>query len=55
MGDRAIRARLSSINTEMEIMVLEIQTDTRKVDNRLHAHLLELLGVTDAGTLKDEW
>lgn len=36
-------------------MILEVQTDTRKIDDRLYAHLLELLRVTDAGTLQDEW
>lgn len=35
-------------------MVLEVQTDTRKVDNRLDTNGTQLLGVTDTRALKDE-
>lgn len=35
-------------------MVLEIQTDTRQVHNRLDTHSAQLLGVTNTGTLQDQ-
>jgi hypothetical protein len=36
-------------------VVLEVETDTRKIDKRLNASLAELLGVTDTRALQDEW
>jgi hypothetical protein len=35
-------------------MILEIETNTRKIDKRLDAGLAELLWVTDTRALKDE-
>ena len=47
--------RLSSVNTKGQVMVLEIETNTRKVDDGLDTNFLELLGITDTATLKDQW
>jgi len=46
---------LGTIGREREVVVLEVQTDARKVDDRLDARLLQLLGVTDTAALEDEW
>jgi hypothetical protein len=35
-------------------VVLEVETDAGKVDERLHTGFAELLWVTDAGALEDE-
>jgi hypothetical protein len=36
-------------------MILEVQTNTREVDERLDTGLAKLLWVTDTRALKDEW
>jgi len=36
-------------------MILEIQADTWKIDNRLDANLLQLLLVANTTSLKDQW
>lgn len=45
---------LGSVCCKREIVVLEVKTDTRKIDQRLYTSLAELLWVTDTGSLKDE-
>jgi hypothetical protein len=37
------------------LVVLEVETNTRQVHERLDAHLAELLWVTDTRALEDEW
>ena len=36
-------------------MVLEVETNARKLDLALDASLLQLLGITDTGALKNKW
>lgn len=36
-------------------MVLEVQADTWEVDDGLDASLLQLLGIADTRSLKDQW
>ena len=38
----------------MEVVVLEIKTDAREVDNGINTDLLQLLGVTDPGSLQHQ-
>lgn len=45
---------LSTEHGEGEVMVLEVETDTGKVDKRLDASAAELLWVTDTRALKDK-
>jgi hypothetical protein len=40
---------------ESQVVVLEVQTDTGKVDERLDTSLAQLLGVADTRALQDEW
>jgi len=47
--------RLGSVDRESQIMVLEIETNTRKVDNGLDTCSLQLLGVADTRALQDQW
>jgi len=47
--------RLGTEDRECQVMILEVQTDTREVDYRLDASLLQLLGVTDTTALEDQW
>ena len=37
------------------LVILEVETNTRKVDQGLHTSLSELLWVTNTGALKNEW
>lgn len=46
---------LSSVNTEGQVVVLEIEANTRKVNNGLDTNSLELSGITDTAALKDQW
>lgn len=46
---------LSTVCGKGQVVVLEVETDTRKIDKRLDASLAELLGVTDTRALQDEW
>jgi hypothetical protein len=45
---------LGSEHREGEIVILEVETNTGKVNKWLYAGLAELLGVTDTGSLKDK-
>jgi hypothetical protein len=47
--------RFSTENREREVMILEIETNTRQVHNSLNASLLQLLRVTDTRSLEDQW
>lgn len=47
--------RLGTVDRERQVMVLEVKTDTWEVDDGLDASLLELLGITDTRSLKDQW
>ncbi len=47
--------RLSTEDREGQVMILEVQTNARKVDDWLNAGLLQLLGVTDPTSLKNQW
>jgi hypothetical protein len=46
---------LGAVDCECQVVVLEVETDTRQVDERLHAGVAKLLRVTDTRALKDEW
>ena len=46
--------RLSTEDGESEVVILEVQSNARKVDDGFDACLLQLLGVTDAATLQDQ-
>lgn len=52
---KALRLRLGSIGGEREIVVLEIEADAWEFNLAFHAGFLELLGISDAGALQDEW
>jgi hypothetical protein len=39
----------------MKVVILKVETNTREVDNWLNADLLQLLWVTNAGSLQDQW
>lgn len=43
---KALGARLGTVYRESEIMVLEVETNTWKIDNGLDAGIFQLLGVT---------
>jgi hypothetical protein len=36
-------------------MILEVETNTRKIHERLDARSLQLSGITDTRALEDEW
>ena len=42
-------------NASKQCTYLEVETDTWQVHERLHTSLAELLGVTNTGSLEDEW
>lgn len=46
--------RLSAVGGEGQVMILEVETNTRKINKRLDASLAKLLWVTDTRALKDE-
>lgn len=46
---------LDSVCREGKIVVLEVQTDTWKIDERFNTSFAELLWVTNTRSLKDEW
>lgn len=46
--------RLGAIDGEREVVVLEVETNTRKVDKGLDASLAKLRWVTNTGSLEDE-
>ena len=52
---KALGSRLGTINGESKVVVLEVETDTGKVDFGLDTDLLELLGITDTRTLEHKW
>lgn len=43
------------ITRESQIVVLEVQTDARKVYNGLYADFLQLLFVANTTSLKNQW
>lgn len=49
---KALGTRLGTIDRESKVMILEVETDTRKVDFGLDADFLKLLGITDTGALE---
>lgn len=49
-----LNTRLGAVGGKGEVMILEVETDAREVDERLDTRLAKLLGVTDTGTLEDE-
>ena len=54
----AMVQRLSTwirLTGEGQVMVLKVQTNAWKVDNRLDTNLLQLLWVTDTASLKNQW
>ena len=46
--------RLGAENGKGEVMVLEVETNSGKINQRLHAGLAKLLWVADTRSLKDE-
>jgi hypothetical protein len=52
---KKLPTRLGSIHGECKIVVLEIETNTRQINDRLYARLFKLSGVTDTAALEDEW
>lgn len=49
---KALGTRLGTIDREGKVMILEIETDTGKVDFGFDTNLLKLFGITDTGALK---
>lgn len=48
----AFGIRLGSIGRKGKVVILEVETDTRKIDHRLDTGFTQLLRVTDSGALK---
>jgi len=51
---KGLAFRLSTVYRECEVVVLEVETDTRKVNYGLNASGTKLIGVTDTRSLEDE-
>ena len=51
----ALGIRLGTICGEGEIVVLEVQTDPRKINHRFNTDVFQFLGITDSGSLQNEW
>ena len=52
---KTLCARLCAVGGKCEIVVLEVETDSRQVNFAFDARSLELLGIANSRALKDEW
>lgn len=51
----ALDVWLGPVGGEGQVVILEIETDTRQIDQRLNASLAKLLRAADTRALEDEW
>lgn len=52
---KTFNVRLGTEDGKRKVVILEVETNTREVDERLDAGLTELLGVADTRSLENEW